>query len=327
MRAKKLPSGSWRVQVFSHKENGKRIYKSFTAKSKAEAEMMAAEYKAGKRRLANNDITVNEAVKGYIQIKEPVLSPSTVRGYEQMAGYYKPIGRKRIKTLTSKDMQEFISGLSLKVSPKTVRNIYALLKCSVALYAPDMVFKVTLPVKQKERPVSPSDDAVRALYEAASDKMKVCILLGMRGVRRGEICALKYEDIDNGVAHIHADMVKNSKGKWVYKEIPKTSGSDRFIPVPIGQGSGFVVDWTPDSITKRFIELRDSLGFTIRFHDLRHYFASTAAVLGVPDIYTADLGGWQRDGMTMKSVYQNNIKSMSDYYADKIEAHLKSVTS
>ena len=27
-------------------------------------------------------------------------------------------------------------------------------------------------------------------------------------------------------------------------------------------------------------------------------------------------------GKTMKAVYQNNIKSMTDYYSDKIEKHL-----
>lgn len=327
MKAKKLPSGSWRALVYSHNENGKRKYKSFTAKTKAEAEMLAAEYKAGKNRLVDNDVTVKEAIDGYIKIKEPVLSPSTVRGYTGMKHHYKPLDNKKIKTLTSKDIQEFISDLSLKVSPKTVRNVYALLTCSIALYAPDLSFRVTLPAKQVKRPISPSDDDIRALYKAASDKMKICILLGMRGIRRGEISALKYEDIKDGIAHIHADMVKNTDGEWIYKEIPKTSESDRFIPVPIGKGSGFVVEWTPDSITKRFIELRDSLGLNIRFHDLRHYFASTAAILNIPDIYTADLGGWTRDGSVMKSVYQNNIKSMSDYYADKIEKHLQSVTS
>ena len=327
-KAKKLPSGSWRVQVYSHKDSaGKRVYKSFTAKSKAEAEMLAAGYKAGKRRIDNNDITVEEAINGYIQIKEPVLSPSTVRGYKGMLHYFKPINRKRINTLVSRDMQEFVSSLSVKVSPKTVRNIYGLLACSVALYAPDVSFKVTFPPKQIKRPVSPSDDDIKALYNGANDQMKVCLLLGMRGMRRGEIAALKYEDIKDGIAHIHADMVKDSNGKWVYKEIPKTADSDRYIRVPIGKGTGFIVKWTPDSITKRFIELRDSLGLSLCFHDLRHYFASTAAVLDIPDIYTADMGGWKREGSVMKSVYQNNITSLSDYYSNKMEDHLQSVIS
>ena len=117
--------------------------------------------------------------------------------------------------------------------------------------------------------------------------------------------------------------MKDPEQKWVYKEIPKTSESDRYIRVPdFGSGEGYIVDWKPDTITKRFIDLKKTVGIDIRFHDLRHYFASTAAILGIPDIYTADLGGWQRDGRTMKAVYQNNIKSMTDYYSDKVEKHL-----
>lgn len=52
--AKKLPSGSWRCQVYDYTdENGKRHYKSFTstdqsAKGKREAERLAADYAADK---------------------------------------------------------------------------------------------------------------------------------------------------------------------------------------------------------------------------------------------------------------------------------------
>jgi integrase len=328
-RAKKLPSGSWRCRVYSYTDaDGKKHQESFTAPTKAEAEMMAAEYAASKKRRARHDLTVSEAINGYITAREAVSSPSTIRGYKQMQrNYYDSIGRLKVRNLTSEDMQLFISELVKKdLSPKSIRNIYGLLTASVALYDDKLTFRVKLPAKQKKRPQSPSDDAVARLYEAASDKMKICIALGCRSVRRGEISALKYEDIVDGVAHIHADMVKNSDGEWIYKEIPKTEGSDRYIKVPdFGSGKGYIVDWTPDSITKRFIDLRNGLGLTIRFHDLRHYFASTAAVLQIPDIYTADMGGWNRDGSTMKKVYQNNIKSLSDYYASKMDKHLSKV--
>lgn len=328
-KAVKLPSGSWRCRVYSFTDaDGKKHRESFTAPTKAQAEMLAAEYAANKHRRIRHDMTVAEAIDGYIKAKEAVSSPSTIRGYRQMQKTrYDSIDRKKIRALTSEDMQIFISKLVKKdLSPKTVRNVYGLLVSSVALYDDSARFKVTFPAKQKKRQESPSDDVISMLNRAASDQMKVCIALGCRSVRRGEICALKYEDINNGVAHIHADMVKDSDGNWVYKEIPKTSDSDRFVKVPdLGEGEGFIVKWTPDSITKRFIDLRNSLGLTIRFHDLRHYFASTAAVLQIPDIYTADLGGWQRDGKTMKAVYQNNIKSMSDYYAKKMEDHISSV--
>lgn len=333
-KAKKLPSGSWRVQVFSYRDkDGKAHRESITAPTKAEAEMKAAQYAANKTRQARSDLTVAEAIQGYINAKEGVLSPSTIRGYDRMRqNNYGPIEKKRIRALTSEDLQVFVSDFAKDHSPKTTKNVYALLTASLGLYAPDMVFRVTLPAKRIKRPVSPSDADVVALYKAAQPALKVCIGFGMKGLREGEVSALKYEDIQDGKAHIHAVIVKDKDSKWIYKETPKTAESDRYIALPqflldlIGEGEGFVTGMNPATISKKFTELRDKLGYKIRFHDLRHYFASTAAVLQIPDTYTADMGGWQRGGSSvMKKIYQNNIKSMSDYYEKKINTHMDKI--
>lgn len=327
MKAKKLRSGSWNVLVFSHMEGNKRKYASFTAPTKDEALLMAAEFKAGKKRSVRHDLKVSEAVSGYIAAKEGVLSPATVRGYKRLVNYYEDIGRKRVRALTNEDMQIFVSDLSKRVAPKSVRNIYGFLVSCVRFYAPGTAFSVTLPPMVEYRPTSPEDDDIKKLCDAATGQLHTCILLGIRGMRRGEICALKYEDIENGVAHIHADMVKSASGEWIYKEIPKTSGSDRFVRVPdLGEGEGFIVKWTPDTVTKRFIELRKSVGVNIRFHDLRHFFASTGALI-MPDIYLADMGGWSRkmSSSVMKSVYQNNMESMSEYYSQVMEQKLREI--
>ena len=80
-KAKKLPSGNWRVNLYDYTDpaSGKRIYKSFTAATKKEAEYMAAEYKLdGKQRTASaGDMTLKEAYTRYIDSKTNVLSPST----------------------------------------------------------------------------------------------------------------------------------------------------------------------------------------------------------------------------------------------------------
>lgn len=328
-KATKLPSGQWRVNAYSHTDaDGKQHRVSFTAATKAEAEMLAAEFAATKKRKARTELTVGEAVKGYIDTKEAVLSPSTVRGYRGYIQYYEPIANLKIRRLTTADLQQYVSGLSRELSPKTTINIYRLLISAITMYDPDAHFKVTLPQRIKKRPQSPSDEAVRKLFEMANDKMKVCIALAACGLRRGEICALEYEDIENGIAHIHADMVKDAYGEWITKSTPKTSESDRFVRLPasvlelIGEGEGKVVSWTPDGITHRFVTLRDKAGLDLRFHDLRHYFASVGAVLGIPDLYLADMGGWTRGGSAMKSIYQNNITSMSDYYSGKMGDHI-----
>lgn len=323
MKIRKLPSGSWNTRVYSHTENGKRVYESITGLTKGEVELKAAEFKVNKRRLVRHDLTLSDAIQGYITAKTGVLSPSTIRSYKNMAHYFAPIEHRRLRALTSEDVQLFISDLSTKVSPKTVRNVWGFLRACIGLYSPDMYLKVSLPPKRVKRSVCPSDEAVRALLENSEGQLHTCIVLGIRSLRRGEISALKYEDIKDGVAHIHADMVKGPDG-WVYKDIPKTSESDRYIRVPdLGEGEGYIVEWCPDTITKEFIKLRDSLGLDIRFHDLRHYFASMAAVLNIPDIYTAELGGWSKSAGVMKEVYQNTVVSLSDYYQEKIDMHLR----
>lgn len=335
MKATKLPSGSWRVRVYSHEENGKKVYESFTEPTKAEAELRASEYKAKKHRFHRTDLTVKDAIEGYIKAKEGVLSPSTIREYRRaQKNDFHSLENKKIKKLTSEDMQLFISELSKKLSPKTVRNRYAILTACLGLYAPDVTFKVTLPAKQIKHPESPSDEAVRALYMESSDRLKPCIALAMCGLRRGEIAALKYEDIKDGTAHVHADIVQGRNREWIYKEIPKTDGSDRYVRLPksvldvIGSGKGIIVkDYNPNSITQAFGNLNKRLGLHVRLHDLRHYYASIGAILGIPDIYLADMGGWRHDSSVMKSIYQGKITNMADYYAGKMNDHLDGVIS
>ena len=332
MKAKKLRSGSWNVSVFSHMEGNKRKYASFTAPTKDDALLMAAEFKAGKKRSVRHDLTVNDAVTGYITAKEGVLSPETVRGYLKIQRCNLGlIQNKRIRQLSSEEMQRFVSDLSIHMSPKSVRNIYGLVRASISMYAPDLYFRVTMPAKQKRRPESPSDEDVRALYAAATPRMKVRIALASLGLRRGEICAVKYEDIDGDMLHVHADMVEDKNNNWIYKEIPKTSDSDRFVKLSpavlelIGDGQGYIVDVKPPAVTASFIRLRNKVGLNSRLHDMRHFFASTAVLLNIPDVYTADLGGWGRNSSTLKSVYQNNVRSMSDYYQKKITSHMDSL--
>jgi len=333
-KAKKLPSGSWRVLAYSHTDaDGKQHRISFTGSTKAEAEAKAAQYANNKKRIRYTDLTVGEAIDGYIHAKEGVLSPRSIRDYTRIRHHdFKSIENKRIRSLTSEDLQLFVSDLSRRLAPKTVRNIYGLLTASLSLYAPDITFRVSLPAKDKKRPVSPSDDDIRRLYETAHPKLKICLGFAMCGMRRGEFCALKYEDITDGIAHIHADIIQDKNNKWIYKDRPKTGESDRYVKLPqfvldlIGEGEGFIVYfYNPNSVTQAFIKHRNRLGINIRLHDIRHFYASSAAILQIPDIYVEDMGGWRRGSSVMKSVYQNNIQSMSDYYADKMNDHLTKI--
>lgn len=334
-KAKKLPSGSWRSLVYSHTDgSGKRKYESFTASTKQEAEMLAAQFKAKNERHSACDLNVGEAIDGYIAAKEGILSPATVRLYRQMRkSYYAPIEHLRIKKLNSEDLQRFVSALAQRVNPKTVSNVYGLITASVGLYAPDKRFRVSLPAKAKKRQEAPSNELVAALYEEASPGLKKCIALSAFGsLRRGEICALTYGDLSGNVLHIHRDMVLGENGKWITKDMPKTADSIRSVTLPqevvdllgAGESDERIIKVKPSTITSEFCDLRNRMGIQIRFHDLRHYYASIGATL-VPDTYLAAFGGWRQGSSVMKTVYQNQITPIADGYAKKMTDYFSDV--
>ena len=330
--AKKQPSGMWRVRVYSHTDaDGKQHMRAFTAPTKAEAEAMAASFQGKADRAARVDLTVGEAIDGYIDAKEGVLSPSTIGGYRQLARTsYASISHDRIRKLTTERVQRFVSELAQEKSPKTVKNVYSLLASAVALYLPDVVFRVKLPARIKRRVPAPSDAQVMALYNAADPWLRICIgLAAFCGLRRGEITALRYGDITDGVVHVHADMVKDSSGRYVYKSMPKTEDSVRDVYVPeqilqlIGSGDpdAFIIKYRTDTVTQAFNDLRGSLGITgVRFHDLRAYYASIGAVL-IPSTYLARFGGWTKSSGVMQEVYQREITDRTKVYADQMTGY------
>ena len=328
--AKKLPSGSWRVQAFSHKDpvTGKRIYKSFTASTKAEAQRMAAEFMCSSREVDGNP-TVMECVDSYIESKSGVLSPSTVRGYVRIKKRLAPLAGTRIQDLRSPDVQYLISDLSRTLSPKSVRNIHSLLMSSIR-QAGDFHFRVTLPSRRPVEYHTPTDTDVKRLIDSAGHDLRIAILLAATGtLRRGEVCALDYSDVlyDFNAVYVHRDMVQDKDNRWIIKEMPKTSGSIRRVQLPkeviqvIGRGDGFVYPHSPAVLTNSFTALRNRLGLKCRFHDLRHYAASVMHAIGVPDQYIMERGGWT-DDRVLKEVYRNTLSDKTKQFTAMTNKYL-----
>lgn len=164
--AKKLPSGSWRCQVYSHTEEiiqpdgrikKKRIYKSFTSdipgpKGKRIAEQMATEYAANKEIYGRGtDISLGEAVDQYIQNREAVLSPRTIVDYKRIRkNALLPLSDIKISRLTQADVQKSVNLYAQNHSPKTVRNMHGLISAVLRQYRPDFTLNTSLPKSTPE---------------------------------------------------------------------------------------------------------------------------------------------------------------------------------
>ena len=138
-------------------------------------------------------------VRKYIDIKRNVLSPSTIAGYERMhRNYFKnEFGAKSLDGLTNTDIQIWIGDLSERLSPKTIRNVYGLLKASVEMFLPDFQFKNTLPAKKKPELYCPSDEDIKKLLNhIKGTELEIAVLLAAFGpLRRGETVSYTHLDV------------------------------------------------------------------------------------------------------------------------------------
>ena len=116
-KAKKLPSGNWRVLVYAGKENGKPKYKSFTAPTRREAERLG-NYTYNRKGHTDTNMSVYDAMDRYITSKENVLSPSTIRGYRGiLRNNLKDIMYTSLDKLTSEAVQAAISKEAINPYP------------------------------------------------------------------------------------------------------------------------------------------------------------------------------------------------------------------
>jgi len=355
-KAVKLPSGSWRTRVFSHKEpivdeKGKRIidnngipktknvYKSFTASTPKESEFMALQYSLSEK--DGDDIpnwTLKTAMNKYIESKSSILSPRTIQDYKSVSkNYFQTILMKRISTITQSDIQTEINVLSTHLSAKTVSNAYGFLSTVLRTYRPDFALNVTLPKKGRPKLYVPSDSDIKMLLDGVRDTaMEIPILLAAFGpMRRGEISALHTDYINGNIVHVKWNMVlvdNKVKGKKEYKlKDTKSYAGDRYIEYPdfvISKMAGIegkITALTPDVITDRFPRILRRLGLPhFRFHDLRHYCASTLHALGIPDSYIMERGGWKNDRV-LKDVYRHTMESITIEMNQKANKHFKSL--
>lgn len=331
--AKKLPSGNFRARVYSGMDaNGKKIYKSFTASTKKEAERLALEYEETTK---NASLSFGDALSEYIRMKERVLSASTIREYKRSRKCnFTGFENIPIDKITQADIQKFINAFAVNHSPKTCRDVHGLMTGVFKIYRPNFKIQTTLPQKVRPALYIPNDAEIKrllAFLENNNPNLYNAVLLGaLAPMRRSEICALSSEDIEGDVVHVRRAMVRDENGRWVIKS-PKSYAGDRFITLPeflikrFEGMSGTLVPLVPTSITNEFIRARNALGLPpFRFHDLRHYGASMLHAMGVPDAYIMQRGGWGSDAV-LKNVYRHALAQEQKAINDKINANFSEI--
>lgn len=311
MPTAKKRGDSWRCQAYA---NGQR--QSFTAPTKKEAEWLAAEWlyknQSAKKAAAG---TVDSAISAYIESRTNILSPATIAGYKKMQRlYFGSIKNIKVAKLTEIEVQHEINEMAKTLSPKTIRNAYGLLKSATKIN-----FEITMPQKKKLIYNTPSVSEIRDIIDAtAGTVIEVPVLLALWcGLRLSEIRGLRWNRVLPDRIIIDTVIV-DVDGVPTIKQ-PKTTESTREIEIPQflydkiqsvpHTDEEFVFSLSGHAIYQRFRKLT---GGICRFHDLRHANASIMMMLGVPDVYAMERGGWETESIYKKTYVQTMAEKRTE---------------
>lgn len=333
MTRERETKGNGRVEDYTTKKgklyrsritiNGKRYTKAgFTTKRDANAWIDRLKKSKIEGTLADpNGITFSAYAKHFIDHQHGLEHKrKTIEGYESILSYHllPYFKNKRIRSITTTDVNIFLDSLAKEgLAVKTKRNIRNVLNGIMVLAVQENVIGFNpltkIPVfretkKENRRALTGEEvhqllHALDAYYEKKKNYKSVNMLIYpyvylaiYTGARRGELCALTWDDIDVEKCTV---SINKSINEHLDIEVPKTTNAYRVnvIPkdvmaklLPFKDSKCNKVFHTctgeyikPSNIARAF---RNILKFGslphIRLHELRHTLATLALQAGVP---------------------------------------------
>jgi integrase len=363
---------TWRAKVFLGRDviTGQRQYLTRTVHgTKREAEAVLNELLVEVDQGAHVGAagTVADLWTRWIELNEDRLSPTTCRGYSALLERHilPEFGNRKVRTLRAAEIDAFYARLSRcggdggrPLSPQSVQRVHAVFR-RLLNQAVKWGWCGTNPVTRTSPPrvhryefKLPSIDSVIMLIEAAdkrdADLGSFLRLATVTGARRGEVCALRWQNIElsSGMISISRSIVDGSKAELIEKDT-KTHSSrqiriddDTVAVLAVRRvaaeeraaqcGTTLVADsfvfsdspdgrapWRPGRVTLAFGRLCQRNGVKgVRLHDLRHFAASTLLGAGVP-VKTVSGRLGHANAATTLNVYAHFLES-SDADAAKV---------
>ena len=318
---RKREDGRWEGRiVIGHKENGAPIFHYLSARTQKELleklHRCIDEYD-GAELTEDCRMTLGEWLEIWLtECAEPSVRPSTFRGYrayvrDKIAPY---LGEKEIRKVTVDDIQNLYRKLKKEggaeggpLSGASVRRIHGVLHQALKVAADrHLIVKnptdnVTLP----KREPSPRTEQLERFMEAIRQDRRwhdFFYLEITTGLRRGELCGLMWSDFDEKKGTLSIRRTLHGKeGGGYYVGDTKTGTGRRIIKLPPStvqllteRKRAAISQWIfpnpihpedpvmPNSGYNRMKKLLAEAGLPrMRFHDLRHTFATHALTSGV----------------------------------------------
>ncbi len=237
------------------------------------------------------------------------LRPSTRSLYEShLRTHVLPLlGDRHLSALRRSDMKKFVAALTAKgLAPSTVSTVYAVIRSIMQAATDEGLIPGNpcsrVPLPRVERPVLTPlmAEEVQRIARSITPRYEVAVWLGAgAGLREGEALGLLASRVDFLRRRL---LVEEQMQRGVLSPL-KTKASRRMVPVDdvvLNKLAAHLAQWTPgpDGLVVRnrcrravrrssFIhcwkEAVEAAGLPkgIRFHDLRHFYASTLIAAGL----------------------------------------------
>ena len=326
-KAKKLPSGSWRIQLRLGGQSHS-ITESTEKLCVQKAQIMKAEYLAGKKiqKVEDANLTLARAIEIYCEDRSNGLSPSTIRKYYGIKNnHFKDLMSLRIDKITDRQWQRSVNDMLGRYAPITVHRSINMIKTVVTANA---VKFPAVTIGNASRQKAKDADKCKFLEPeqiplfvaaAATTEYAIPLLLALSSLRIAEIDGLDWKDVTENTVKIRRVRIKDKDNNWVLKEGAKneTSVRDVVILIPELQKAidasrkpeGKLMTCCQEALRKAGKRVCKSAGIPFPgIHGLRHTFASLSAHLGISEIVSQEIGGWANDKI-MKEIYTHVARS------------------
>lgn len=364
----------WEVVVEAGRVDGKRKQESrIFHGSKRAAQRFGLRLEAeiaqrGTRRPRGFDAPAPATVGGLLDEwydnAAPGWSPSTRRQHRSIIDTrIKPaLGKLTLERLSVVAVDRFYADLRLHVQPATVRRIHGVLHraCAQALrwgwLDANPAADPNLDHIEETEVEPPSAEEVRQLLAGAHDRARSALprdslvaqalavflrLAIASGARRGELCGLRWEDVDDTGLVVVRAVVDAGGGELAVKST-KTRKKRRVTLDPetlvilegyrikqaqVALKTGYRPEWVferpgfggpmrPDFVSHRFTKLRDELGLTFRLHDLRHCTTTHLLAAGIDVRTVAGRLGWSDGGRMALGRYGHRLEASDQRAAE-----------
>ena len=325
-------------------ENGKRHYKSFYGHSKDD---VIKKYESFRLSVSGNycltEMTVRDMAFEWLSIINNNIKRSTYANYlMKLKKHILPaFGSIICSDLKSRDIYAFIDRLTDKgLSARYISDILVIIKAVFKYASREYGIKnvtewIVMP-KKAQTEVRLLDAGEQKKLEkyihSNPDTTSLGIAISLyTGLRIGELCALKWEDIDlkKRVLSVRKTIQRvqvndsNSKTRLMITE-PKSERSKRDIPIPKGLyymlkkqealGKCYLLTGTdrpiePRTMQYRFAKILKNVGLpSVHFHSLRHAFATKAVALGFDIKTLSELLGHSSVELTLNKYVHSSFE-------------------